>query len=162
MKAKSGFTLFEIVITLLVMFVVVSYMIPILNSSVFRYDQSVRDIQESIDMRTVVENITHDYVNQCFEDTPFTLETLRNRIGRSNNYIIRSGSDPFYHPYGFNGAHYIPYFVKYNEFVEESEKNNQTNFIRDYNNKRMLLVTIQPSHKSNNSLTVLFSKKTKP
>ena len=160
MKSKSGFTLFEIVITLLVIVFFISYMIPVMGLSIFRYDRAIADLQEMIDMKMVIENITHDYVNRCFEEPEFDLLVLSNRIGQSNSYVNRVGSPPSYYPYGYDGQKYIPYFVQYNEFVKETELEKKVHLIRDYSsNGRMLLVTIQPQRFSNTSLTVLFTEK---
>jgi len=159
MKSKSGFTLFEIVITLLIIVLVLSYMIPVLGLSIFRFDRSIVDLQEMLNMKMVVENITHDYVNRCFEEPGFDLLVLKKRIGQTNAYVTRVGTPPSYYPYGYDGQKYVMYFVKYNEFVNEKVSGKKINLVRDYSsNGKMLLVTIQPSRYSNNSLTVLFTE----
>ena len=166
MKSKSGFTLIEIVVTLLVIFLVVSYMIPYLGLSIFRYDRAIVDLQEMINMKMVVENITHDYVNRCFEEPEepeepdFDLLQLSKRIGQTNTYVNRVGSPPSYYPYGYDGQKYVQYFVKCNEFVKEQEISKKIHMVKDYSsNGNMLLVTIQPQRYSNISLTVLFTEK---
>jgi len=160
MNSKSGFTLFEIVITLLVICFILSYMIPVLGLSIFRHDRSVADFQEMIDIKMVLENITHDYVNRCFKEPEFDLLKLKKRIGQTNSYVTRVGSPPSYYPYGYNGKKYVQYFVKYNEFVKEQELSKKIHMIRDYSsNGKMLLVTIQPERFSHTSLTVLFTEK---
>jgi hypothetical protein len=135
-------------------------MIPYLGLSIFRYDRSVVDLQEMINMKMVIENITHDYVNRCFEEPEFDLLELSKRIGQTNSYVNRVGSPPSYYPYGYDGQKYVTYFVKYNEFVKEQEISKKIHLIRDYSsNGNMLLVTIQPQRFSNISLTVLFTEK---
>jgi len=171
MKSKSGFTLFEIVITLLVITIIFSYAIPFLGLSLFRYDRSITNLQEVINLKMVIENITHDYINRYIPESEsesepeFDLLELSKRIGQTNTYVRRVGSPPSYFPYGYDGQNYIPYFVRYNEFVKVDKKGDaplpkEINLIRDYSSKgRMLLVTIQPKRLSNNSLTVLFTEK---
>jgi prepilin-type N-terminal cleavage/methylation domain-containing protein len=163
MKSKSGFTLFEIVITLLVMAIIVSSMVPVFWFKTFRYDRSIKELQELINIKTVIENITHDYVNRCFEEPNFDLFKLHEQIGRTGSFVNNIGSPPTYYPYGYNGKNknYIEYFVKYNEFVKEvkNDDENKTHMIQDDSTDgKMLLVTIQPELFSSLSLTVLFTK----
>jgi competence protein ComGC len=160
MKSRSGFTLFEIVLTLLIVVFILAYMIPVLGLSIFRYDRSITELQEMINIKMVVENITHDYVNRCFEEPGFDLLKLSKRIGQTNTYVTRVGSLDTYYPYGYDGQKYISYFVKCNEFVYENESGKKINLIRSSSqNDKMLLVTIQSSRSSNSSLTVLFTEK---
>ncbi|MBF0450007.1 MAG: type II secretion system protein [Candidatus Magnetomorum sp.] len=164
MKDSNGFTLFEIVITLLVIFIVSAYIIPVLGSSFFNFDRPVKDLQEILKLKMIMENITHDYTNRCFAKSPFNLEELRIRIGRTNAFVNNSGSAPEYHPYGFDGQEYIRYFVKYNEFVTDKNDKDTIHMVRDYSSsakRNMLLVTIQLERISDKSLTVLFTEKKK-
>ncbi|ETR74540.1 MAG: hypothetical protein OMM_00125 [Candidatus Magnetoglobus multicellularis str. Araruama] len=185
MQSKSGYTLFEIVITLLVISLVCGYyMIPVLTSIDFlqfdpRYQSNdsskyksflspAENLQEMLNLKMVMENITHDYIHRCFSGTDFDLIKLRQRIGRTNDTIDQVEDDyNEYHPYGFTGQTYVPYFVKYNEFVKERKDANGNvimpiELTKDIPSKgQMILVTIQPQEKSTKSLTVLFTEKKK-
>ncbi|KPA08956.1 hypothetical protein MHK_010875 [Candidatus Magnetomorum sp. HK-1] len=163
MKYNKGFTLFEIVITLLVIFILSAYIIPVVGSKLFYFDKPIIELQEIMNLKMIIENITHDYTNRCFAGTKFTLEDLRKRIGPTGYYINNLGFRPEIHPYGFSGGEYIRYFVKFNDFVKEYQgSNTEIHLVKDYSKiKDMLLVTIQLDSSSEKSLTVLFTKKEK-
>ena len=171
MKNNNGFTLFEVVITLLVIFVIGTYVLPVVGSPLFYYNKPIEELQEVINLKLIIENITHDYTYHCFADntgTKFNLEKLRVRIGRTGHTVENAGFAPDYYPYGHCGDKYIRYYVEFNEFIKEysEDDTNKTeiNFVRDYppyDELSMLLVTIKLDESSEKSLTVLFTEKQK-
>jgi len=167
MKEKEGFTLFETVITLLVVILALSYVAFVTGDPLFYYDKHINDLKRLYELKMVMENITHDYVNRCYTNTDFTLHVLRERIGRTNSYVLRRGTEPNFHPYGnVNANDYVKYFVKFNDFVKEMPDSNEKKvyLIRDnrsIHERNMLLVTIQAERESNISLTALFTQKKK-
>jgi len=172
MKDQRGFTLFEVVITLLLIVIVLSFVAVVTMDPFLYFDKHIVDLQNVYQLKMVMENITHDYVNRCFSNTDFNLNDLQKRIGDANAVIFTKGSKPDnYHPYGYidHRHEYVKYFVKFNDFVKEDVKDRIIRFEKINENsskekKNLLLVTLH-LYKENQildtNLTALFTQKKK-
>lgn len=82
---SSGFTLMEIIITLLLGSLLAAMMIPYISTNLTRSSEPIHRLQNSLTIQQIMENITADYENGQ------TLADLKTAIGaegsnQTNNY----------------------------------------------------------------------------
>jgi len=133
--SDRGFTLLEIVITLVVAAILGAVLAQYMATALSRSTKSITFIQESLSLNRIIEEMTTDYINLLeIDNDPLT--TLETYIDNGNV----DSNDPYYGQYSpvtdyilFSGAFGTP----------------------DATEKRILKATIT---KSNQSITVLFTK----
>jgi prepilin-type N-terminal cleavage/methylation domain-containing protein len=130
-----GFTLLEIVITLVVASILGAVLAQYMSTVLARSAEPINFIQESFALNRIIEEMTTDYKDLLETDSD-PLETLKGYI--DNGYI--DGNIPYY-------GLYTP-VTKYILFSGGAE-------VEDTTVKRILKVTITSS---NQSVTVLFTK----
>jgi len=73
---ESGFTLLEIIVTIIVAAIMGALMFQYLGTSLLRSSVPIQRLQTSFSLKKVMENITEDY-----KQSPSALNTLKTKIG---------------------------------------------------------------------------------
>lgn len=137
-RGRSGFTLLEIIVSLVLVSILASLAVSFFGAGVKRTDVPMTQLQTDSVLQATMENIIQDYKNKFTKDLP----SLTNKIqsaGTTSSVYAPSGAS---------------YYVSENTYVSLSgnaftSSGTETNY---------LLVTIKPSSASGVSLTYLFTK----
>ena len=78
-KKEKGFTLLEVIVTLIVAAIMGSMLIPLMGTALKHSADPVNDVRDELELNKVMENITADYKNLLNDSTPLT--TLTTRVG---------------------------------------------------------------------------------
>lgn len=111
MKARShpgadsrGFTLLEIIMTLIVAAILGTILVQYMSSSLIRSAEPITKVQESYSLDEIIEFMTADYKNLLETDSD-PLETLKTHIQNGNN----SENSPYYGEYTAATPAYIKF-----------------------------------------------------
>jgi len=133
--SDRGFTLLEIVITLVVAAILGAVLAQYMATALSRSTKSITFIQESLSLNRIIEEMTTDYINLLeIDNDPLT--TLETYIDNGNV----DSNDPYYGQYSP-----VTDYILFSGGIETP----------DATEKRILKATIT---KSNQSITVLFTK----
>ena len=133
--SDCGFTLLEIVITLVVAAILGSVLAQYMNTVLARSTEPITFIQESFSLNRIIEEMTTDYKDLLETDSD-PLATLKTYIDNGNV----DTNDPYYGQYSP-----VTGYILFSGGIETP----------DATEKRILKATIT---KSNQSITVLFTK----
>ncbi len=133
-----GFTLLEIIITLVVAAILGTAFIQFMNTGLIRSVEPVTLVQKTFALNQLVEEMTADYKNLLDTD-PDPLATLKTYIDNGNNVA----STPYYGPYSPS-----------TEYIQFSGGNE----ITDVSGDDRILKAVIASTSNNQSLTVLFTE----
>ena len=90
-KKENGFTLLEVIITIIVAAILGSMLIPLMGTALKHSADPVNDVKDEFQLNKVMENITADYKNLLNASTPLT--TLETEVGPEgsdqNNPVAR-------------------------------------------------------------------------
>ena len=128
---QGGFTLIEIILTLVIAAVVGAGLVQYLGSSLTKSSVSIQRLRQTLELQQVMENITAGYENDLSQ-----LDALKTSIGSKNT---NQDND------------YGQYMVMENKFIEFNDTNNEINS----STQTLLKVTIR--NDSGDILTTLFS-----
>ena len=133
--SDRGFTLLEIVITLVVASILGAVLAQYMNTALSRSTEQITFIQESFSLNRIIEEMTTDYKNLLETDSD-PLTTLETYIDNGN----AEANDPYYGPYSP-----VTDYILFSGGIETP----------DATENRILKATIT---KSDQSITVLFTK----
>ena len=132
---EGGFTLIEVIITIVIVAILGTIFVTFMGTGVVGSSTPVININSSLSLRKVMENMTADYRNTVFSKAD--LITLRTNIGAEGTSPVNN---------------YGSYTVDRNRFILFDGTNTEAN---DAVNLNLLKVTIKNS--LGEMLTVLFS-----
>ncbi len=143
MKLRSlenhrGFTLLEIIISLVVAAILGTVLIQFMSTSLIRSAEPVILVQKTFALNQLVEEMTADY-KTLLDSDPNPLATLKSYIDNGNNVA----SNPYYGPY-----------TPSTEYIQFSGGNE----ITDVSGDDRILKAVIASTANNQSLTVLFTE----
>jgi len=135
-QGQEGFTLLEIIITIIVAALLGTILVQFMGTSMIRSADSVVIVQEGFSLNQALEKMTADYKKLLAEDsTP--LQTFKTQVENGN--VV--GNDPYYGDYSWQTG-----YIKFQGGSEVADTSGDN---------RILKVTI--TH-VNQSLTSLFTK----
>ena len=136
-NTSQGFTLIEIIITLVIASILGTLTYQYMGSSLVRSSEPIFRLQKSFKLHKVAENITANYNKNYTKDLP----GLRTKIGAVS-------STPKSNSYG-------NYSVVYNDYVQDlaANSNNSPGSETDPTKQKLLKVTIKNEE---NTITMLF------
>ena len=139
-RKQKGFTLVEIIITILVASILGLIFVQFMGTSMTGSVEPVIRVQNAFTMEQVVEKMTADYKKLMAESTnPTPLATFKTHVEGGNN----EANDPYFGPY----------IVVYNDYITFNESGVQVSESGD----RVLKVTIADVN-GEQRLTALFTK----
>ncbi len=91
LKNQYGFTLIEVIITLMVSAILMVMIVPYLNSSITQMSVPIERLQTNLTIYQAMENISADYERRLIADEADLLASLKTDIGaesttQSNSY----------------------------------------------------------------------------
>ncbi|MEI7636485.1 MAG: type II secretion system protein [Syntrophus sp. (in: bacteria)] len=145
MKKNSGFTLLEVIVTLIVASILGTMLVTFMGSTMTGSVQPLLRVQNANTVSQVVENITADYNKLNSDDignnTTIALSTLKTNVQNGNI----STNTPYY------GA----YAIVYNDYVILNSNGTTAPIADTSGNNRTLRVCIK---QGSQTLTTLFTK----
>lgn len=138
-RNRNGFTLIEIIVTIVVAAIVGTIFIQFMSKSLTKSAEPLTLIQKAYSLNQIIEEITADYKVLLDSDSDTALTTLKTYIENGNI----SGNDPYYGQYSRQTG-FIAFDGSNNEILDTS------------GDSRILKATITSD---NQSITVLFTKK---
>jgi prepilin-type N-terminal cleavage/methylation domain-containing protein len=135
---NRGFTLLEIIITLVVAAILGTAFIQFMNTGLIRSVEPVILVQKTFALNQLIEEMTADY-KKLLESDPDPLATLKTYIDNGNN----TASTPYYGPYSPS-----------TEYIQFSGGNE----ITDVSGEDRVLKAVIASTSNTQSLTVLFTE----
>jgi prepilin-type N-terminal cleavage/methylation domain-containing protein len=78
-KKEKGFTLLEVIVTIIVAAVIGSMLIPLMGTALKHSADPVNYVKDELELNKVIENITADYKNLLNGSNPLT--TLETEVG---------------------------------------------------------------------------------
>ena len=138
---QSGFTLIEIILTLVIAAVVGAGLVQYLGSSLTKSSVPIQRLRQAYDLQQVMENITADYRENVRDK--FDLATLKGDIGDKTPPTNPKNND------------YGKYIVVENKFVKFTPQIGDVPDTDPDKKKKLLMVTIKKG--SGEILTTLFS-----
>jgi len=133
----NGFTLLELVLTIVIFALVGIMAVSFFNKGVTRSDIPISQLQADASLQLVLENMIQD--------------ANASGLGAINANVGTVGSSSTF--YGNNTSHYISYYVANKMYVCPDSTNT---FVKSINTNQFLLVTIKPSATSGVSLSYIF------
>jgi len=164
LSKESGFTLIEIVVTIIIAVFVLMIMALVTGETISGSIKPIQELKKNLELHNVMENIHYDYFQSVIlaHGDNFTLRDLQKKIGPQGKNITDVTMGGGYFPYGWNGDNFTPYYVEKNEFVvDELDKDKKIiEFKKTENNdvSDFLLVSIKDEKSSSRRLTAIFSK----
>lgn len=139
-RNHKGFTILEIIITIVVAAILGTVLVQVMSTSLTRSAVPITLLQNTFSLSQIIEEMTADYEELYDENVKeYDISTLKTYIENGNV----DTNTPYYGPYSLDDIGYIEFDENYNETADTSGDN------------RILKVTV----KSNNQpLTVLFTK----
>ncbi|GAB6273116.1 MAG: hypothetical protein STSR0003_29720 [Smithella sp.] len=136
-NTSQGFTLIEIIITIVIASILGTVIYQYMGSSLVRSSEPIFRLQKTLSLKQVAENITADFNKNYRDDLP----GLRTKIGEVS-------STPKSNIYG-------DYSVVYNDYVQDLTANsdNSPGSETDPTKQKLLKVTIKNEE---NTITMLF------
>jgi prepilin-type N-terminal cleavage/methylation domain-containing protein len=136
-NTSQGFTLIEIIITIVIASILGTVIYQYMGSSLVRSSEPIFRLQKTLSLKQVAENITADFNKNYRDDLP----GLRTKIGEVS-------STPKSNIYG-------DYSVVYNDYVQDLAANsdNSPGSETDPTKQKLLKVTIKNEE---NTITMLF------
>lgn len=141
-KASHGFTLVEIIMTILILGLVAMMGVQFFNPSVSRTRLIVDQLQVDANLQLVLENMIQDASSSYSKD-----------MSGLNANIEATGSTGT--TYGKTGNGVVSYYIENKQFV--CPNSSTSTFDVAASSNQFLLVTIKPSATSGVSLTYVFS-----
>jgi len=133
---EGGFTLVEIIITIIVAALLGTILVQFMGTSMIRSSESVVIVQEGLFLNQVMEKMTADHKKLLAEDsTP--LQSFKTNVENGND----GANDPYYGDYSWQTG-----FIRFHSGSEVSDASGKN---------RILKVTIT---RGKQSLTALFTK----
>lgn len=142
-RASRGFTLLEIIMTILILGLVAMMGVQFMNPSVSRTDVAINQLQVDAKLQLVLENMIQDANSSYYNN----LSGFSTSIGGNGNTCTTYGNMG-------NGTP-VSYYIANKQFVCPNSSTNA--FDPSASSNQFLLVTIKPNATSGVSLTYIFS-----